>query len=1162
MGESVKRASVEKVEGVLLREHAWLNRELNDALNEVPLTGEQGKGYGERLNLLTWVRDQVEESLSELGSCRPDVTRRLCGMAVTDGKVTLGDDGEVLQTTIVSLDSVRQDLSAWKGAMMNEYRSLTEETGAIEAVNVADLREEEVEFVPGKLVCSVKAGPNGGRKKCRGVICGNLLDQAVDPAPWGSYASGADGLMIRSTLRHGTLKGWGVSTTDIKTAFLLAPRPKPEGAREVIVIPPKIMVQAGVCTPSERWRVHKALYGFPSSPARWSVHRDQTLKEFFWESNGLRYHLQSTPEGNLWKVIETNDQDSMQCVGHIIVYVDDVMIVAPNQVREGFLGRLKREWAIAEPETVGKDGWVRFCGFELRWLDDENLAIGQPSYTKDLIERHGVTVSRSSPMPKVEIPEEPEENLTATEVKAAQALTGELLWLSIRSRPDIAFAVATMSRNLSKFPRWVVRVGKSVLEYLAGTPKKALVYGPCRRDRGPLSNLPITRHEELIEAYADISFAPQGGRSSQGIALAYAGMPVQWEASRQPFCAMSTAESELLGYCEAMQVVQALESLLTILHGKDNFEKLMCGDNSSAIAILTKPDGPWRTRHLRLRSHCLKEKLTDPKGDWLLRHQKGTELIADFLTKPITVPTEWERFGKFMNMRDVGIGSETSDGLQSFASDDLQNQGVTVCTEEPAVAKERLAKVGLAAGMMGMLAEVAPEPWRRGVQLAALALLMLLLARGTKMDRVQLADDFCEGSEEGSKVPALARCELVSPNATRMSVDRETVCEGWNHQKKKEESGTSRAEMRDQEKQKAREDEPARNAPLRDDEPRVAGVLREDEPKISQELREENEPNSCDGRRKVKNVAGEALEVGDVVGGARSFVWENDSFSCDHCPSGCPVASESSIEGPLAMDSSSRMRISHKPRVAAMRVPGTSVEAAWLREQYQRPPSHSRDSWVDTWLAEGWLLRAHGSYRVRCFHPLHRGVPVEVAQLSGERISIGIFENGERLVVKDRWTDPPKNLVEPKRRWRGWTFLKLKVPVMPGFGTPQSSSSTSRTVSTAVEGRVRRDDQHYFEASGSGHLQEPFLFEATVGDVNSEVAQQSWVGNPGELRRGYQRGSVSERGRDAIGGRPVLSIPTDPPLTSTGGDLPLRADFPQADDGSESSEGWEKISEV
>ena len=40
---------------------------------------------------------------------------------------------------------------------------------------------------------------------------------------------------------------------------------------------------------------------------------------------------------------------------------------------------------------------------------------------------------------------------------------------------------------------------------------------------------------------------------------------------------------------------------------------------------------------------------------------------------------------------------------------------------------------------------------------------------------------------------------------------------------------------------------------------------------------------------------------------------------------------------------------------------------------------------------------------------------------------------------------------------------------------------------------------------------------------------------------------MSERGRDAIGGQPVLSTPIDPPLTSTGGDLPLRADFSQAD---------------
>lgn len=155
---------------------------------------------------------------------------------------------------------------------------MTVETQAIEAVNVGDLDERDIEYVPGKLVCTLKAGPNGGRKKCRGVICGNLLDEAVDPAPWGSYASGADGLLIRATLKHGVQQGWGITTTDVKTAFLLAPRPKPEGAREVVVVPPKIMVMAGVCKPEERWKVHRALYGFPSSPARWSMHRDGVLK--------------------------------------------------------------------------------------------------------------------------------------------------------------------------------------------------------------------------------------------------------------------------------------------------------------------------------------------------------------------------------------------------------------------------------------------------------------------------------------------------------------------------------------------------------------------------------------------------------------------------------------------------------------------------------------------------------------------------------------------------------------------------------------------------------------------------------------------------------------------------------------------------------------------
>ena len=109
---------------------------------------------------------------------------------------------------------------------------------------------------------------------------------------------------------------------------------------------------------------------------------------------------------------------------------------------------------------------------------------------------------------------------------------------------------------------------------------------------------------------------------------------------------MSTAESELLGYCEAMQMSQSLEALLVAVYGDGTFEKLIAGDNTSALSILSKPDGSWRTSHLRLRSNCLKEKLNEPNPTWRIHHQRGSDLCADFLTKAVTPRPSWICFGK------------------------------------------------------------------------------------------------------------------------------------------------------------------------------------------------------------------------------------------------------------------------------------------------------------------------------------------------------------------------------------------------------------------------------------------------------------------------------------------------------------------------------------
>ena len=755
-----------------------------------------------------------------------------------------------------------------------------------------------------------------------------------------------------------------------------------------------------------------------------------------------KFVLKGTPEGNLWKIIRNPDTEA-ECVGHVLIYVDDVMAIAPETVRDGFLGRLKKEWAVSNPETVNETDWVRFCGLEFQWKNDTHLRLAQPSYTKDLLERHGTVVKRSCPMPKVEFPSCAEDDIRSEELKAAQGLTGELLWLAVRSRPDISFAVSLMSRYLSKNPRWVVKVGTAVLEYLASCPTKGLVYGPCEKNRGPEGTLPIVRHVELIEAYADISFAPQGERSSQGIMIFYGGSPIQWEASKQPFCAMSTAEAELLGYCEAMQVVQALEALLVVLHGRDNFEKLLCGDNSSAISILTKPDGPWRTRHLRLRSHGLREKLASQRGDWKLRHQKGTELIADFLTKPITVPGEWKRFSKFLGMEsleDQGLGND-KDSMKTE-----RNNGVPSRQLEGTL---RVAKLGLAMAAVHKIVEV------YGGSEAAVQLRMLMVILAMAFIAV-----YGEGGDfslprwlrriEGSTVPS--RVDGAGDSSLLNGREEEEPTKAKEQQERQEARGNEPALL------VVREDEPTikRMRFLRENEPRNPVQPREDEPGWTKKERECTHLEVLDVFGKEKEgcspeasdrpldlwhsiwdtefVARPASRLDDDLSSSQDF--ETDCVK-HHCPTGCPGCVLCSVDGGIAMASSVGPS-GGLAKIAAFRAESGSDQRSgeiWERELFQRPPrSHYKDCWIDAHLSEGWLVRSHGGSRVRRFHPLHRGVPVDVGLLAGPRVSIGFNEQGQRIEVKDVWTDKPQDLFTPKAPWTGWTFFQLKESIKPALG--------------------------------------------------------------------------------------------------------------------------------
>ena len=61
--------------------------------------------------------------------------------------------------------------------------------------------------------------------------------------------------------------------------------------------------------------------------------------------------------------------------------------------------------------------------------------------------------------------------------------------------------------------------------------------------------------------------------------------------------------------------------------------KHMITDSQAVVGMCVSEGGSWRTRHLRLRAAHAKQRFT--RGDWLLKHRGGEDMLADIGTKPL-----------------------------------------------------------------------------------------------------------------------------------------------------------------------------------------------------------------------------------------------------------------------------------------------------------------------------------------------------------------------------------------------------------------------------------------------------------------------------------------------------------------------------------------------
>ena len=534
-------------------------------------------------------------------------------------------------THTVALEDVKANLPMWKPAAVKEYNNLKNSKEAFDVVKRKDL-PSGCRVLPGKAVFTVKPDAGGFRRKARFVACGNYVPQGENVTEL--FAAGLDATSLRTMLAWTAPKvkndEWIVGSTDVRQAFVLAPWI----GGPVAIQPPSISTKMGLSEADDLWLIKKSIYGLREAPAVWAKFRDQELKKARWSVTihgetvecSLR---QLAADSQVWRMI---DDQTNETYGYLMVYVDDILMIADPTVLNAFYKWVAEKWECDELGVLTKDSPLRFLGMEL-YKTDEGYELAQRGFITELLRAHNHGGKRSLSQGARDLwlltIEEEEAMMNAAflpaapetpALKEAQKRVGELMWLTTRTRPDIQYAVSIMASRVTRAPELVNQLGTRLLDYLNETADYRMTFKGLGRT-------------DIIEVYTDSSFSPSSGRSHGAVGIFYLNSPITWRSSRQQLVTLSTAESELIEGIEGTLMGYSVKDLIVELSGKDPGIELHI-DNQAALSLLQGSSGSWRTRHLRLRSSWIRERVTE--GEVTTVHEPGDTQRADIGTKPLS----------------------------------------------------------------------------------------------------------------------------------------------------------------------------------------------------------------------------------------------------------------------------------------------------------------------------------------------------------------------------------------------------------------------------------------------------------------------------------------------------------------------------------------------
>ena len=253
------------------------------------------------------------------------------------------------------------------------------------------------------------------------------------------------------------------------------------------------------------------------------------------------------------------------------------------------------------------------------------VTLSQKQYVHRILEKHRMLEAKpvTTPMdPNVTLTkrtEAPEDNRASNLYAAA---IGSLMYAAIGTRPDISFAVQTLSQ-FTQNPgpdHWVAL--KRVFRYLQGTKDLGLTYGGA-----------LSWPEQILTAYTDADYGsnPNDRRSISGSTYIIGGATIGWMSKKQSITATSTYDAEYVAAAACTRHVTWLRNLLLCLGFPQPGPTSIYCDNQAAISLTKDFQFHAKSKHIDIYVHLIRDKVSD--GTVLVSYVPSEENAADIFTK-------------------------------------------------------------------------------------------------------------------------------------------------------------------------------------------------------------------------------------------------------------------------------------------------------------------------------------------------------------------------------------------------------------------------------------------------------------------------------------------------------------------------------------------------